>query len=273
VPETPQIREITSLRNSLIDRYLKYLFNNALHFGTDVALLVLTLQKGYPIMKKTTSSLTTGIPRMKTTTAAKILALTLMLTLSGIAQANIIELGQINLTGNFTLNHSYDFNHPEASPFGAFGAQTVQNATGIFAPYVSAGDTLGVNTPFMSLPMIWSIGGFTLSTQYFLIVGPDSGRFCFGATDLSGNGFDPNDYPPFGAFSHWTFTAPPYDISNFDEDVTGPITLQIAAGYDNGHVPDTATTLGFLAVGLFGLLCTRRLVLLSESRERRKTGY
>jgi hypothetical protein len=119
--------------------------------------------------------------------------------------------------------------------------------------------------------MIWSIGGFTINTQKVLVTGADfAGRSCLGITDLSGNGFDPNDYPPFGAFSFWGFIAPPYDISNFHEDITGPITLKIAVGYDNGHVPDTGATLSFLTVSLFGLLCTRRLVLLSESRERRK---
>jgi hypothetical protein len=34
VLEAAQNREIKSWRNSLIDRYLKYLFNNALNLGT-----------------------------------------------------------------------------------------------------------------------------------------------------------------------------------------------------------------------------------------------
>jgi hypothetical protein len=208
---------------------------------------------------------------MKTTTTAKVLVLSVAMLLSGIAQANIIELGQINLTGNFTLNHNYDFNHPSAFPFGTFGTLTVENVTGIFGPYVSGGETLGMNTQFMlgpissvnwdvSSPMIWSIGGFTLDTQHVLITGADSGRNCLGITDLSGNGFDPSSYG-LGAFSRWVFTAPPYDIGHFDTDITGPISLQIAVRYDNGHVPDTGATLGFLAVSLFGLLCIRIMFL------------
>jgi hypothetical protein len=59
------------------------------------------------------------------------------------------SLGQVDLTGNFTLNHHYNFNNPSAFPFGTFGTLTVKDATGIFAPYVGAGDTLGVNTQFM----------------------------------------------------------------------------------------------------------------------------
>lgn len=182
--------------------------------------------------------------RTKTAVTAKILLLSVAMLLSGVAQATIISLGQVDLTGNFTLNHHYNFNNPSAFPFGTFGTLTVQDASGIFAPYVGAGDTLGMNTQFMfgpitainsdvSSPMIWRIGGFTINTQKVLVTGADfAGRSCLGITDLSGNGFDPNDYPPFGAFSFWDFIAPPYDISNFHEDITGPITLKIAVGYD-----------------------------------------
>ncbi len=229
------------------------------------------------------SSRPTTLLKVKTKTTARICVLIVTMIWSGVAQATIISLGEIDLTGNFTLNHHYDFNNPSAFPFGTFGTLTVQDATGIFAPNVAAGDTLGMNTQFMfgpitqinwdvSSPMIWSIGGFTIDTQHVLITGADFvGRNCFGITDLSGNEFDPSAYG-LGAFSVWNFRAPPYDIGHFDTDITGPISLQIAVGYDNGHVPDTGATLGFLAVSLFGLLCTRRLVLLSESRERRKTG-
>jgi hypothetical protein len=75
----------------------------------------------------------------------------------------------------------------------------------------------------VSSPMIWSIGGFTIDTQHVLITGADFvGRNCLGITNLSGNGFDPSVYG-LGAFSYWNFTAPPYDISHFDTDITGPI--------------------------------------------------
>src|SRR5438045_9794083 len=85
--------------------------------------------------------------------------------------------------------------------------------------------------------------GYTFATTFLLITGPDSRRFCFGIVDLSGNGFDPNDYPPYGAYSHWEVIAPPYDISHFDHDIMGPINLSIFVGYDNGHVPDGGNTL------------------------------
>jgi hypothetical protein len=142
---------------------------------------------------------------MKTAITAKILVLSVAMLLSGVAQATIISLGQVDLTGNVTSNHHYNL-----IILRRFRLE-----------------------PLESSPMIWSIGGFTIDTQKVLITGADfAGRSCNGLTDLSGNGFDPNDYPPFGAFSFWDFIAPPYDISNFHEDITGPITLKIAVGYD-----------------------------------------
>jgi hypothetical protein len=191
--------------------------------------------------------------------------------LAATAQATIIDLGEIDLTGNFTLNHTYNFNDPSASPFGTFGQLTVQSATGIFAPYVSNGDSLAMNTPFMfgpisptdwtvSQPMTWSIGGFTIDTQYILITGADFvGRNCSGGTDLSGNGFDPNAYP-FYPFSFWDFIAPPYDISNFPEDITGPINMTFALRYDDHEViPDNGPTALLLAIAItLGVAAFRR---------------
>ena len=119
--------------------------------------------------------------------------------------------------------------------------------------------------------MVWSIGGYTINTQDIGITGADSGRTGGGIADLSGNGFDPSAYG-LGAVTAWSFIAPPYDISNFHMDITGPITLGIGVAYDNGHVPETGATLDLFCVSLLGLLCARRFVL-SESRERRKIGY
>jgi hypothetical protein len=201
-----------------------------------------------------------------------------MMTLSAArAQAHIIELGRIDLTGDFTLNHNYDFNHPAAFPFGTFGTQAVENATGIFSPYVSAGDILAMNTQFMfgpispvswvvSQPMMWTIGGFTIDTQFILITGADFvGRNGLGLTDLSGNGFDPSAYG-LGAFSNWNFTAPPYDIRNFDTDITGPIKLQIIVRYD---VAEGGNTLVFLALSLFGLICVTQSTRIGTHQLRR----
>jgi hypothetical protein len=181
-------------------------------------------------------------------------------------RANFIELGEIDTSGTFTLNHLYNFNNPGAAPFGWFGTLTAQSVTGIFSPYVTVGDQLAMNSTALNRVQpfpLWTIGGYTLLSTSVGISGPDFGRFCLGIVDLSGNGFDPNNYPPFGAFSHWEFIAPRYDISNFPNDITGPINLSILVGYDNGHVPDGGNTVLFFGLGAAcalspGMIRTRR---------------
>ena len=61
------------------------------------------------------------------------------------AQANIIPLGDVTLSGDFTLNHLYDFNHPAGQPFGWLGRQTVQSSSRLFARYIQAGMTYPVS--------------------------------------------------------------------------------------------------------------------------------
>jgi hypothetical protein len=61
---------------------------------------------------------------MKTTLAA------LLIATASLAHANIIDLGEIDLTGTFTLNHTYYFN--PGSPYGTFSTMTVSSANGIF---------------------------------------------------------------------------------------------------------------------------------------------
>jgi hypothetical protein len=117
---------------------------------------------------------------------------------------------------------------------------------------------------------LWTIGGYTLSTTFVSITGADFGRFCFGIVDLSGHGFDANNYPPFGAFSHLEFIAPPYDISNFPNDITGPINLSILVGYDNGHVPDSGNTLLFFGLGA---ACALSLGMIRTRRRMQKPTY
>ena len=51
-----------------------------------------------------------------------------------------------------------------------------------------------------------------------------------GIVDLSGNGY------PGGDIVTWQFTAPPYDITHFEHDITGPITLMFPAFRKTGHV-------------------------------------
>jgi hypothetical protein len=170
------------------------------------------------------------------------------------ASANLIPLGSVTFTGDFTLNHLYDFNSPASQPFGSWGDQTVTQATGIFLPYVQAGDVLGGHALWTvnNLPL-FTLGGFTFITTSVGIFGPDSGRFVQGIVDLSGNGY------PGGGVVTWQFTAPPYDITHFEEDITGPITLMFLVFRETGHVPDADGTLILLAVGLVVLFGCKRL--------------
>src|SRR4030095_12333807 len=100
--------------------------------------------------------------------------------------------------------------------------------------------------------MQWTVGGFTFNTLWDNITGADAGRDCFGITDPNiGHGFNlgayltPNNPRSVGAVS-WNFTAPPYDISNFPSDITGPINPVIKITYNNGVVPEGGSTLVLL---------------------------
>jgi len=85
------------------------------------------------------------------------------------------------------------------------------------------------------------------------IFGADSGRLLQGIIDLNGNGYPGDDVVT------WQFTAPPFDITRFDHDVTGPITLMFLAFRETGHVPDAGDTLMLLGVGLVVLFGCRHL--------------
>jgi hypothetical protein len=157
------------------------------------------------------------------------------------AEAKSITFGEIELSGSFTLNPAYNFNQPTAQPFGSFTDLTVIQASGRFAPFVDSGDALVMNIPFVltqpsaSNPMVWSIGGYTMTSTSILITGADiAGRNMFGVFDLSGHHLD-HALSALGARGFWDFTAPPYDISNFTSPVTGPITLTIHEVFDNGQ--------------------------------------
>jgi hypothetical protein len=148
------------------------------------------------------------------------------------AEANTITLGEIELSGSFTVT-------PINESLSSFGDLTVIQASGRFAPFVDSGDALVMNTPFVLTqpsagnPMVWSIGGYTMNSTSILITGPDSGRFVLGQFDLSGHHLD-HALSALGAHGSWDFTAPPYDISNFTSPVTGPINLTIHEVFDNG---------------------------------------
>jgi hypothetical protein len=164
------------------------------------------------------------------------------------AEANTIALGDIEFSGSFTLNPAYNFNQPTAQPFGSFGDLTVIQSSGVFAAFIDSGDVLVMNTPYFLSPplsanisdeplagqMVWSIDGYTMNTTWDVITGPDSGRNGFGLFDLSGHHRD-HALTALGAYGYWDFTAPPYDISNFTQPVTGPIHLTIHEAFNNGQ--------------------------------------
>jgi hypothetical protein len=188
--------------------------------------------------------------KTKTVTLAMLFAATL------VARANIIPLGQVTFTGDFTLNHLYNFNDPGSQPFGWFQTQTVQSSTGIFAPFIQAGNQLGGAHALWSqgqLP-VFTIGGFDFQSFFVNITGADSGRFVFGETTIAGNGF--HEIPD--STVTWSFIAPPYDISNFPDDVTGPISFGIVASFDNHHVPDTGNASMLLGFATSALLLVSR---------------
>ena len=169
-----------------------------------------------------------------------------------IANANLIPLGSVTFTGDFTLNHLFDFNNPASQPFGWWSDQTVTQSNGIFSPSIQTGNVLGGQPLWTvnSLPL-FILGGITFATTDVGIFGADSGRFVQGIVDLSGF---------LGADRvTWQFTAPPYDISNFHEDITGPITLMFLAFQETGHVPDAGATLMLFGAGLVLLFACRCL--------------
>lgn len=103
-----------------------------------------------------------------------------------------------------------------------------------------------------NLPL-FTLGGFTFITTRVGIFGADSGRFVQGIVDLNGNGY------PGGDVVMWQFTAPPYDITHFDHNITGPITLMFLAFRETGHVPDGGGTLMPLVVGVIALFSCKQL--------------
>ena len=178
---------------------------------------------------------------MKKTTAV------IALILASVALVKADQIGKVTFTGNFTLNHLYDFNDRGAQPFGTFSDQTVLSSEGIFSPFIQVGAILPRQTLWTAgnhLPL-FTIGGFSLlNTLGVGINGPDSGRFVFAEVTLVGNGYvqDPDNT------ILWSFIAPAYDISNFHEEVTGPITLTFSAVHFVPPVPDTGSTVVLMGV-------------------------
>jgi len=164
------------------------------------------------------------------------------------AEAKTITLGEIVFTGTFTLNPGYSFNQPTLQPFGSFSDLTIIDASKRFTPLLRHGEPLAMSTPSLLSPpfaapisskplagqMVWSIGKYTIDNTWTNITGADfAGRNVSGLFDLSG--LHSNSHR--NASGSWNFIAPPYDISNFTQPVTGPITLTVRGTFENGHVP------------------------------------
>ena len=99
------------------------------------------------------------------------------------------------------------------------------------------------------------------------LFGADSGRFVQGIVDLSGNGY------PGGDIVTWQFTAPPYDITHFEHDITGPITLMFPAFRKTGHVSCSRRWRHTDAIGCRtrGVILLQVLFGSSEPKRRRTT--
>lgn len=186
----------------------------------------------------------------------KIKLILLSLSLACSVHANIITLGEIDLTGTFTYSPQEAVINGTLveTQFGTLSPLTVQNATGIFAPYVSVGDALGMQTNILNYqypPPTWTIDGFTITTSpsSFFQIGTDTVHADF---TLSGNGFDPSAYnPPFGATSGWSFDFLPFEFQPTPPGTTAPIQMQIGVAYE--RVPDSGATFFLFAFALLSL--------------------
>jgi hypothetical protein len=186
---------------------------------------------------------------------------TAILAFTTAASANLIPLGSVTFSGDFSVNHLYDFNHPASQPFGWWSDQTVTQTSGIFSAYIHPGDLLGGQALWTvnNLPL-FTLDGFTLTTTSVGIFGPDSGRFVQGIVELSGNGYPGDDSVT------WQFTAPPYEINHFSHDITGPITLMFLVFHETGHVPDTGGTFVLLGMGVVALAGFRSFASFNRKR-------
>jgi VPDSG-CTERM motif len=179
-----------------------------------------------------------------------ILALILAIVMAAAPCAKADLIGQVNVTGDFTCNHLYDFNNPAAQPFGTFHLNPVSDVTGIFESQVSVGDILGGagilntvnNLPLFTLPGLQfvTLGGVALN-------GGLAGLLVVADMNIIGLNED-----FFSAV--WLFNAPSFD---FNEDTTGPITLQLRA-FSEVTVPDTGSTLALMSIALVGIFFLRQ---------------
>jgi len=173
-----------------------------------------------------------------------LLATLILMCYVGPAAAAYVQLGEIALTGTFTLNSAFDFNNQTAQPFGTFSAMTISQATGMLAPFAPSGASLTMNTASLFVqpsdhPIVWSVGGYSVDTTLALVTGASFvGNKVSGHFVVRGYGVDTSVLGGPGAFGgsfgFWEFTAPPFDVSGGIPAITGPITLRIVIAFDDG---------------------------------------
>jgi hypothetical protein len=148
-------------------------------------------------------------------------------------------IGEIKVSGTFTLDPTYDFNNFfTGRSYGTFADVIVSGVSGLFAPYVLVGDAFDMNTTAMLInpccaaydnPLVWSVGGYTMDVTLAIAAGANP-RTVAGNIDLTGNGFDPD------AFKVEPFNEPATVVFNFrapaetgfpTQAVTGPLDLRI----------------------------------------------
>jgi len=159
------------------------------------------------------------------------------------ASADIVDIGGLDFTGQFTRNPNYNYNTKEL-PFGTFGPlSTLGSGFGIFSG-ISGGTPLAMNTSLLYIydanfpaahpVMVWGIAGFTFTTTNDFVVGPIFLSTVIGTFQFDGNGFhivpgNRRDNPM------WQFeTAAP----------GGPILMKLRVRADDGRafVPESGGT-------------------------------
>lgn len=163
------------------------------------------------------------------------------------AQANLV--GLVTFSGDFTVNHLYDFNNPAAQPFGWFQLETVSSATGIFKGHVFNGELLkgaGALNTVDNLPL-FSLNGLQFITKNgVLLAGGMAGFDVTADMDIVGlSGF---------TSALWHFVAPPFD---FNEDITGAISLEFRA-FTPVSLPDGGSTVALMGLGLIAMFFVQR---------------